>query len=112
MNGGMTKNQKLLLWLLIFPSMSIVHYAGAMALLALFLGWGEDVAGPPSVWITAPCEIAFRVMAPFCILVGYLDKHVIRLRDYWYYVSIIVSAVLWWIVISWLVTHRLFQRTR
>ena len=110
MSGNMTKKQKALCWFLGVPAMSIAHCIAAVALLCLFAGWGEDIGGPPSAWITMPLAILFHIMAPFYILVGYLDYHIIRMRDYWYAISIGFSSILWWSLVAWIVTQRPIQR--
>ncbi len=102
----MTKAQKYASWLLGVPIMSAVHYFAAMALIGALLVWRHS-AEPPSLWVIKPLETLLVIMVPVMYIVLFFDCYIFRLSDIWYSpVSFIVSSLLWWSLIAWLITQR------
>jgi hypothetical protein len=56
---------------------------------------------PPNEIILSIFMALSHVLNPLTHLTGYVDSNLIRLKDYWYYVSAVAGAFLWASVILW-----------
>ena len=67
----------------------------------LFVTWGYSES-PPSEKFMMPFHIIDFILNPLIRLVAYLDYNIIRVSDWWYYASAIISALIWSSLIIWL----------
>jgi len=106
----MNKDKKYGIAVLIVIVGAIIHCAFQLWLVTYLVNWGYSET-PPSDAVLKPVQVLFFILNPLTPAIGYLDCNIIRLRDYWYYLSAIASALLWSSAVAFLVIHKLTKNT-
>jgi len=74
---------------------SLVAAANIVTFYYLFgLAYQLDYTGAPE-WQLNLFSFVFYAVAPIPILLGYIDSNIVRFTDIWYYIGVVVNAVLW-----------------
>ena len=90
----MNKQKKIVIWIVGVPLLAVTHCYIQYLLFDLFVTWGYSES-PPSKWTTVPFQIIFFILNPLTPFVGFVDHKIIRLSDYSYYLSAVLSAIIW-----------------
>ena len=95
------KNPKLAV-LLIFSFLGVVlaHLFLQYKIMEIGISWSYS-QNPPNETTLSIYTALSLVLNPLTHLTGYVDSNLIRIKDYWYYVSAVAGAVLWASVILW-----------
>ena len=88
-----TANRKAIAWWVFLSS--LVAAANIVTFYYLFgLAYQLDYTGAPE-WQLNLFSFVFYVVAPIPILLGYIDSNIVRFTDVWYYIGVVVNAILW-----------------